>query len=211
MDAPEQLGFAGFGQAATKRDRPLKRPPGPKGGRCRIFFAQLPTADATAEIARLYASLKSLHGLNGAMLAVTRLHMTLDHIGDFLDFPQATITAACTAASGLVATPFNISLGHVVSFGRNSERLPLVLKESDIVNTELASFRQSLWHALADAGVPGPSRTSFTPHVTLLYDPKAIAEQAVSPVQWTARDFVLLRSFVGETRYEELGSWQFSG
>ena len=63
---------------------------------------------------------------------------------------------------------------------------------------------------LAQKGAPGPARTAFTPHVTLLYDQRSLAGQAVLPTQWVAGGFVLLRSFVGETRYQELaaGSWQ---
>lgn len=113
------------------------------------------------------------------MLALDRLHMTLDHIGDFVNFPDDVVDAACAAAASLVVAPFSISLKNVVSFGRNAERLPLVLKESDVVNAGLASFQQALWGVLGQKGAPGPARTAFTPHVTLLYDQRFLAAQAV--------------------------------
>ncbi|MDB5964922.1 MAG: 2-5 ligase [Polaromonas sp.] len=208
MQTPEQFGFDGFEAGEPARPRPLKRPPGPRGGSCRLFFALLPTAEAAAQLQALYAQLKAAHGLSGAMLALDRLHLTLDHLGDFNDFPEDIVAGACSAAGTVRAAPFTISLGHVVSFGRNSVKFPLVLKESALVNTELALFRQGLWRALAEGGVPGPARgAAFTPHVTLLYDPQRIAEQEVAPVHWTATDYVLFRSFVGQTRYEELGRW----
>ena len=172
------------------------------------FFAQMPKADAAGEITALCSRRKTLHGLNGSMLALDRLHMTLDHIGDFVDFPDDVFDAACAAADSLVVAPFSISLRNVVSFGRKAERLPLVLRESDVVNAGLASLQRALWGVLAQKGVPGPARTAFTPHVTLLYDQRSLAGQAVSPLQWVAGGCVLSRSFVGETRHQELGSWQ---
>ena len=119
------------------------------------FFAQMPTADAAAEITAPCYRLKTLHGLNGRMLALDRQHMTLDHIGDFVDFPDDVVDAACAAAASLVVAPFSISLGNLVSFGRNAERLSLVLRESDVVNAGLASFQQALW------GGTGPERRSW--------------------------------------------------
>jgi 2'-5' RNA ligase len=47
----------------------------------------------------------------------------------------------------------------------------------------------------------------FTPHVTLLYDSRLVAEQAVSPIHWTAHELVLVHSLLGQTRYVPLARW----
>jgi 2'-5' RNA ligase len=47
----------------------------------------------------------------------------------------------------------------------------------------------------------------FTPHVTLLYDDRMVPEQAVEPISWRVREFVLTHSLLGKTQHVELGRW----
>jgi 2'-5' RNA ligase len=48
--------------------------------------------------------------------------------------------------------------------------------------------------------------------MTLLYDWKSIPEQTVAPIQWTAREFVLIQSHVGQNRpYTVLSRWPLRG
>jgi len=52
--------------------------------------------------------------------------------------------------------------------------------------------------------------TSYTPHVTMLYDDLAVKPQSVAPVEWTVREFVLLHSHMGQSRpYNILARWTF--
>jgi 2'-5' RNA ligase len=51
----------------------------------------------------------------------------------------------------------------------------------------------------------------YTPHMTLLYDPRYLAAREVTPVEWTAREFVLIHSLIGKARYEVLGRWPLNG
>lgn len=41
----------------------------------------------------------------------------------------------------------------------------------------------------------------------LLYDPQGIAEHAIEPIRWTAREFVLVHSLLGRSRHVPLGRW----
>jgi 2'-5' RNA ligase len=43
--------------------------------------------------------------------------------------------------------------------------------------------------------------------VTLLYDERGIAEHAIEPVSWTVREFVLVHSLRGQSKYIPLGRW----
>jgi 2'-5' RNA ligase len=70
---------------------------------------------------------------------------------------------------------------------------------------QLAAFRQSLGLAMGDAGLP--VKRSFTPHMTVLYDRHPIAEHAIEPITWTAKEFVLINSHVGKGVHEVLGRW----
>ena len=47
----------------------------------------------------------------------------------------------------------------------------------------------------------------FTPHMTLLYDPRDTGERAIDQVDWLVRDIVLVCSLRGRRRHLELGRW----
>jgi 2'-5' RNA ligase len=187
----------------------LKRPAAPRAGLCRLFFALFPNEAAIEEMHALAIGVKDQFRLSGKLHARSRLHLTLDHLGDFAHMPHDIVRAACAAASEVQAPPggFSVQLDRVLSFGRHAETLPLVLKDSGTANQALKQFRSTLWDALAVQSVPGGSRTSFTPHVTLLYDARVVPEQSVQPVTWPVNEFVLLHSAMRETRYEVLGRW----
>jgi len=53
--------------------------------------------------------------------------------------------------------------------------------------------------------------SSFTPHVTLLYDGRVVTERLVEPIRWTVREFVLVRSLLGKTRHIVIGRWPLRG
>ena len=51
----------------------------------------------------------------------------------------------------------------------------------------------------------------YEPHLTLLYDDRCVAEQAIDIVSWTVREFVLVHSLHGQGRYVMLGRWPLPG
>jgi len=53
-------------------------------------------------------------------------------------------------------------------------------------------------------------KSSYTPHVTLLYDSQRVVQQAVETVAWTVREFVLVHSLLGQTRHIALMRWSLS-
>jgi 2'-5' RNA ligase len=56
-------------------------------------------------------------------------------------------------------------------------------------------------------GVGGKPEPTFTPHLTLLYDKRRLPLQPVQPLRWLVREFVLVRSYLGQTRYQMEGCW----
>jgi 2'-5' RNA ligase len=50
-------------------------------------------------------------------------------------------------------------------------------------------------------------KPTFTPHMTLSYNGQPQAEQAIEALRWTAREFALINSHVGETYHEPVGHW----
>ena len=196
---PEQLAFPGFSDHGAKTDR--------------LFYAIYPDADTAALLAKRAQDLRDEWGLTGAPLATARFHITLHHLGDFAELPQDLIVKAVEAAESLVAAPFDVVFDRAVSFGtRPGANSPFVLRGGDGL-AGLVAFQGALGIAMMKTGRRLGERveTNFTPHVTLLYDGRLIAERAVAPIGWTAREFVLVRSLLGKTRHIVIGRWPLRG
>jgi 2'-5' RNA ligase len=160
------------------------------------------TAERTLELARRE---RRENGLTGQPLLASRLHITLHHLGNYAGVPKDVVAKARKAAEAVKAAPFDILLNRVMSYAANRDKQPLVLCGGEV--TALVAFQRSLGEELAKAGLGRWAKSSFTPHVTLLYDNKTVDEHAVEPIGWTVREFVLLHSLVGKTQHIPLGRW----
>jgi RNA 2',3'-cyclic 3'-phosphodiesterase len=98
----------------------------------------------------------------------------------------------------------------VMSFRGKSGNRPLVLRGDDGL-AALTAFQQVLGEAMMKAGLWRWAKPNYTPHVTQLYADRGIAEQVVERVGWTVREFVLVRSLLGQTRYIPLARWPLRG
>jgi 2'-5' RNA ligase len=170
-----------------------------------LFFALLPDEDATRSIVQLAESFRQAHGLTGALRP---LHVTLCDLA-VRTSTQKTIDVASNAAAMIKAAPFRIAFNRAARFGGGKGDRPFVLIGDDGV-TGAANFRQTLSLELRKADL-GKWAASFTPHLTLLYDKALPEDQDIVPIVWTAREFVLLRSVVGQTRHDVLGRWPLLG
>jgi RNA 2',3'-cyclic 3'-phosphodiesterase len=172
----------------------------------RLFLGLFPDASAIAQIDALGAQVLQRHGLRAPRHKPERLHITLFHIGDWAGLPADTVEAARVAAAAVQAAPFEICLDQVASFSGKPDQRPLVLKAAQ-GNQALHAFRDSLGRELARIGLGRCVSRTFEPHVTLAYAPAMIAAEPVAPVRWTAQEFVLVHSLLGQTRYIRLGEW----
>jgi 2'-5' RNA ligase len=197
-DAPimsEQLSLAGFDPPAPPADR--------------LFFALLPDAESARRIAVLTQQLRSEHALKGKPLPVERLHVTLYFLGDFAGLPLGIVTGASKAASSLAVPAFEVAFDRVMSFSGNRRGRPLVLRGGGELNA-LIDFQHILALAMSKEGLKPADHSGFTPHVTLLYDERGVAEHTVEPIRWTANEFVLVRGAIGQGRYEMLARWSLA-
>jgi 2'-5' RNA ligase len=107
-----------------------------------------------------------------------------------------------------LAKPFDIVLDRAMSFGPKRGPRPLVLRSGD--EAALVTFHRLLGAAMKHAGF---RRTAprFTPHMTLLYSDRTVAERAIDRVRWTVRDFVLVQSLRGRSQYIHLARWPLQG
>jgi len=121
-----------------------------------------------------------------------------------------TDPGAVTLGSHGGVPSLTLRFDRVASFDRKRRKRPLVLLSGDEA-TPLVRMRDALGEAMVAAGLERWVSPHFTPHVTLLYDDRRLAERAVEPIGWTAHEFVLMRSVLGQTRHMALGRWPLCG
>jgi 2'-5' RNA ligase len=74
----------------------------------------------------------------------------------------------------------------------------------------LSELHQRLGTVMKRNGLRGAS-SAFTPHMTLLYGPDALPRQTIEPIRFAVREFTLVHSERGLSRYNTLGRWRLKG
>jgi 2'-5' RNA ligase len=174
-----------------------------------IFFAVCPDEAAAAQIHDITKSIGAEFGLSGRLLDRLRLHITLHGVGEYEGLPRSRIAQANEAARSISMPAFDVGFDRAMSFGGNGQNRPLVLRGSG-GHAELRRLHRLLGEAMRRVGLWRTVRNSFTPHVTLLYDSRSVAETPVPLVRWTVREFVLIHSPQGHSRHHHLGRWKLS-
>jgi RNA 2',3'-cyclic 3'-phosphodiesterase len=166
-------------------------------GRHNLFFAVLPAEEERARIGDLIASLR----IGGVPMRLDRLHITtLSLVLDDV-LPEGLAQEAAEIAAAIRMPGFRVIFDRLVGGHRSGLLLPSEPLEA------LRMFRERLGFALMRAGVAF-RQGGFNPHVTLLYGGQPMPEIEIEPISWMVEDFVLIDSFVGETKHVEIGRWR---
>jgi RNA 2',3'-cyclic 3'-phosphodiesterase len=186
----------------------LEAPPVATDG---LFFAVLPDANTAGSIAKFARQICGETRSNGKPLAANRLHVTLQHLGNFAGgLPQAQVDAAIKAAASVRLAPFSVEFDHVLSFALKPRPGPLVLGGGEGV-VGLHTLHEALARALQNEGFGDPTAlpnvAHYTPHVTLAYSMPWIAARPVDAANWNVRELVLIHSLLGRTRHVALARW----
>lgn len=177
----------------------------------RLFFAVYPDAQAAQRIVELAKSVRIAHGMRGNPLRVDRVHVTLHHLGDHAGLPESLVAAASEVASQMALPPFEVGFDCVASFPGRTRKRPCVLRGGEgNSNASLFAFQAALGERLGVAGLERYIERRFTPHVTLLYDERTVAAEAVPPIGWMVRELVLVHSLIGRGEHRVLGRWGLS-
>ncbi len=171
----------------------------------RLFFAIFPDPATAATIAQRADALRGAHQLTGRPLAPERFHITLHHLGDHAGVRRDIVAMAGEAAESMTTPSFEVAFDRAASF-HNGGNNPFVLQGGDGLEA-LKAFQRDLGLAMARAGLGKLVDRSFTPHVTMLYDRRLVAEQALSPIRWTVDGFTLVHSLLGRTEHIPLARW----
>jgi RNA 2',3'-cyclic 3'-phosphodiesterase len=176
-----------------------------------MLLLAFPNEQVAAEILRRTQLFRHRCGLSGRPLLPDRFHVTLCDLGEHPERPDTLVAQVSRAASTITSPPVTVTFDRLLSFKRNANAQPLVLSGSDGL-AELHRFRQKLILALIEVGLEKKfARPSFTPHMTLLYDPCTIKPRAIDPVRWTMTEFVLVDSLRGQTKHVPIARWQLRG
>ena len=175
-----------------------------------MFFAVLPDEEAKAEIVRIGERFVKSHRLGGSSVDFDRLHVTLTPIGKPDRLRQPLEGALLAAAEGVQVKPFEVTLDSAMRFSNPGKdgRFPFVLCADASTTEVMLTLRKALANGQYAQGLHVAGVSSYLPHVTLLYGQGVEAiEQPIPPIRWTAREFVLIRSFFGQSRHEVVGRW----
>lgn len=170
------------------------------GEDARLFLAALPDPGTAARIHKLAGVLKRAHQFSGKLIEPARLHVSLFFLGGL---PEQDIEAACAAATDVRMEPFEVLFDRTASFrGKRGSRPFVLIGEKGL--EQLVSFRRMLSGAMLRRGLRRVAHTNITPHVTLLYDARAVEEYPIEPISWIVKEFVLIRSLRG---HQHLARW----
>jgi len=67
----------------------------------------------------------------------------------------------------------------------------------------LLVLQHRLGRVMENAGL-GRANPHYTPHMTLLYGDRFVADEPVKPIRWAVHEFVLVHSLLGRSRYNVL-------
>jgi RNA 2',3'-cyclic 3'-phosphodiesterase len=172
----------------------------------RLFFAVRPDVTAAASATSLANALREQHGLKGRVISAERLHITLHWLRDHDELPAELVASAMVAGGKVEMAPFDVGFDRVESLGDASHGGPLVLTGAAGL-APLRQFQRTVATAMTDAGIGPFVRTGFKPHMTLLYDDRYVARQAIDPIGWRVSEWVLVHSIVGASKHIVLGRW----
>lgn len=171
----------------------------------RLFFAAFPAAQDATPIHDMAREHNRTRELGGYPLKASRLHVTLDHVGDFGSAPAAIVDFAIRVGDQVARSCFEATFTRTESFRGQPGRHPYVLRGDE----GLGGFhflRNAIWGAYAWLGRDVRS-TSYSPHMTLLYGKREATAMEIPPLTWRVSEFALVLSHVGETRYDILAKW----
>ncbi len=172
--------------------------------RQRLFFAvRLDEAAAAAAIAVPQAADR---GPRGHPVVAERLHITLHWLREHVELPPELVKRAIAAGRSVEMDRFDVIFDRVESLGDAAQPGPLVLRSHDRL-ASLRRFQRGLAAAMTDAGIGEYVRSSFKPHVSLLYGGPFVASRPIAPIRWAVSELLLIRSVVGAGRHIELGRW----
>lgn len=171
-------------------------------GRSNLFLAIVPEPDVALQAVETGREIARRFGLTKSPLPVDRMHVSLNAIGKYPDFPDDIVCAVSAAMATVKAAPFELHFDRAMSFA-NAVVLSNAIRSEEMMDLHVQVAKE-MW----GVGLNFTYNPRFMPHMTVLYDDGPVPEHTLAePVRWIAREFVLLRSVAGRSEYEYLDRW----
>ncbi|MEZ2331960.1 2'-5' RNA ligase family protein [Mesorhizobium sp. RCC_202] len=174
----------------------------------RVFFALFLEPRDHAAFLSLQRHLCDLNGITGSPPLEGRLHVSLQHVGDYKRLRPKFEFAARRSGRLIEMPAFEVTFRQAVSFpghpaarGRPPSR-PFALLADDGPVRELSRL---IGTAMNANGLR--SADHFAPHMTFAYDEKFVPRQTIDPISFVAREFRLIHSLRRRTIYRDLDRW----
>lgn len=167
----------------------------------RAFLALKPDDAVAGQASETALRLMRENGLTGKPLKPGNFHISLPAIWEGAVFPSDLAKIVSARVQAVRMPSFEVILDMAMSF-RQPKRYILVLGTTRSIANIYGLNRQLL------TAIGSKMRgNTFNPHMTLSYTDRPVEKQPVEPIRWTAREFVLIHSFVGQGRHEIAARW----
>lgn len=172
------------------------------------FFALLPDGPARAAIAGVGERFRKSHRVGGSPVGADSLHLTLCPMGRPERLRQPLESALLAAAGEVHAQGFMAALDSAMRFSARDGQFPFVLCADGATTEAALNLRKAVAAAQLRVGLQVSGVSSFLPHVTMLHGHAVDAiEESITAIRWRVSEFVLIRSFFGQSRFEVVGRW----
>ena len=169
----------------------------------RLFFGVLLDSYAALRVSHLGQQFCSENDIKGTPRGRHLLHISLHHLGDYPRLPERIIFAAKRAAEAVSVPAFEVTLNSITAFPNSkSGRHALVFLAE---GAGLVSLHRGVGGAMRRIGLSASEH--FRPHVTFLYGPDAVAKEPIEPIRFVVKEFALIHSEVGLSKYNVIDRW----
>lgn len=178
----------------------------------RYFFGLLLDSYTALRVSHLGQQFCTENHVRGTLRPRRLLHISLHHLGDHARLPARIIFAAKRAAEAVSVPTFEVTLNAIAAFpvgetyGQHSARNALVCLAEGV---GLVHLHRGLGGMMRRTGLRAGEH--FRPHVTFLYGPDAIPKQPIEPIRFAVKEFALIHSEVGLSKYNVIDRWPLRG
>lgn len=178
----------------------------PPGQEIKTFIALRPPRPIAEQLHERAAQLCARAGIVGSRRPSFILHVTLLLIATHRGrLPRMVLEEIDRVVSMVRFPAFDIVLDEAASFETRKDRVPFVIEGDE--TTDIWALHLAILNAFRVKGFAVPLGPHYTPHMTLAYARRRSPRLNVEAFSWTARDFQLIESWQGRTKYVELARW----
>lgn len=145
---------------------------------------------------------------SGVPVPVENLHLALCPAGRPERLRQSLEHAMLAAGAAVRANAFVVTLDSAMRCTPAGGQFPFVLCADHAAAAAALGLRQAIAASQRTHGLQVNGVSSYHPHVALQHGPAIDAiEESIASIQWRADEFVLIRSFFGQSSHEVIGQW----